>query len=48
MSADRKRLVLAIVGWLVVFAAALLLDGPIATAVGPIAPAVKHSPITPS
>src|SRR3954465_1437272 len=47
MAPDRTRTIIIAAGWLVALGAALLLDGAVATAVAPIAPAVKHSAITP-
>lgn len=47
MAPDRTRTIIIAAGWLVAFGAALLLDGAVATAVAPIAPAVKHSHAAP-
>ena len=47
MTAEGKRRLVIVAGWVVAFVAALLLDRAVAVAVAPIVQTVKHSPITP-
>jgi membrane-associated phospholipid phosphatase len=47
MTAQGKRRLVIVAGWLVAFVAALLLDRAVAVAVAPIAQTVKHSALAP-